>query len=80
MQATQSLVSLEKSDSLAMLGELIVTISLSTQAVADAVGSIALFLWHFCFFFFFFFFNMLMDSTASSCDSLSGSFPWSEHV
>ena len=31
-------------------------------------------------FFFFFFFNMLMDSTASSCDSLSGSFPWSEHV
>ena len=78
MQATQSLVSLEKSDSLAMLGELIVTISLSTQAVADAVGSIALFLWHCCFFFFFF--NMLMDSTASSCDSLSGSFPWSEHV
>lgn len=64
MQTTQILVSLEKSDSLAMLGQLIVTISLSTQAVADAVGTLALFLWHFCFFFF----NMLMDSTASSCD------------
>ena len=69
MQTTQILVSLEKSDSLAMLGQLIVTISLSTQAVADAVGTRALFLWHFCFFFFFFF-NMLMDSTASSCDSV----------
>ena len=67
MQTTQILVSLEKSDSLAMLGQLIVTISLSTQAVADAVGTRALFLWHFCFFFFF---NMWMDSTASSCDSV----------
>ena len=52
MQTTQILVSLEKSDSLAMLGQLIVTISLSTQAVADAVGTLALFLWHFCFVFF----------------------------
>lgn len=65
MQTTQILVSLEKSDSLAMLGQLIVAISLSTQAVADAVGTLALFLWHFCFVF-----NMLMDSTASSCDSV----------